>query len=159
LPVNADFQNGYADAPDDVAANVRRCIDTGVAGLSIEDMTGDSGRPFYPMALAAERVAAARAAIDASGMGVVLTGRAQGMLFGDADLDDVMARLQAYAAAGADCLFAPGLRTPEQIRAVIDAVAPKPVNVLVGPIGLTGAEVGALGVRRISVGSGLARAA
>jgi 2-methylisocitrate lyase-like PEP mutase family enzyme len=160
LPVNADFENGYADAPEDVAANVRLCVETGVAGLSIEDATGREEAPVYDIALATERMRAARAAIDATGTGVVLTGRAECFLVGRPDLDETIARLKAYAEAGADCLYAPGLRTKEQVAAVVAAVAPKPVNVLVGAAGgFTVAELAALGVRRISVGGALARAA
>ena len=160
LPVNADFEHGYARAPEDVAENVRRCVETGVAGLSIEDSTGDPAQPLFEPALAAERIAAARAAIDATRSGVVLTGRAEGFIAGRPDLDGMIARLTAYSAAGADCLFAPGLKTREQISAVVRAVAPKPVNVIVStPIGLDLKEIAALGVRRVSVGSALARAA
>jgi 2-methylisocitrate lyase-like PEP mutase family enzyme len=160
LPVNVDFENGYADAPEDVAANVRLCVDTGVAGLSIEDGTGRQASPLYDIALATERMRAARAAIDATGTGVVLTGRAECFLVGRPDLDETIARLKAYAEAGADCLYAPGLRTKEQVAAVVAAVAPKPVNVLVAAAGgFTVAELAALGVRRVSVGGALARAA
>jgi 2-methylisocitrate lyase-like PEP mutase family enzyme len=160
LPVNADFGSGFADAPDDVAENVRRCIATGIAGLSIEDSTGRPAAPLYDREVAAERVRAARRAIDESGEDVLLTGRAEGFLFRDPNADDVIGRLRAYAEAGADCLFAPGVSTREQIAAVVAAVAPKPVNVLVLPTsGLTVADFTALGVRRLSTGSGLARAA
>src|SRR5262245_45083891 len=160
VPVNADFGAGYADAPEDVARNVRLCVDTGVAGLSIEDATGDPARPLYDIDLAAERVRAARAAIDASGADVVLTGRAEGRLGSDTDLGAAIRRLRAYAEAGADCLFAPGITTPDQIAAVVAAMAPKPVNVLASPAhGLTVRELADLGVRRLSVGSGLARTA
>jgi 2-methylisocitrate lyase-like PEP mutase family enzyme len=160
VPLNADFGSGYADDPDEVADNVRRCIETGVAGLSIEDATGDSARPLYDPDLAARRVRAARGAIDESGVDVVLTGRAEGFLNGEPDLDAAIRRLQAYAEAGADCLFAPGLTTREQIAAVVAAVAPKPVNVLVPPsAGFTVKDLAALGVRRLSLGSGLARTA
>jgi 2-methylisocitrate lyase-like PEP mutase family enzyme len=160
LPVNADFGQGFADDPDEVAHNVRLCVATGVAGLSIEDATGDRARPLYDPDLAARRVRAARTAIDEAGGDVVLTGRAEGLLHGEPDLDVAIRRLRAYADAGADCLFAPGLTTREQIAAVVTAVAPKPVNVLVPPsAGLTVKDLAALGVRRLSVGSGLARAA
>lgn len=160
LPVNADFGAGYADAPEALAENVRRCVATGVAGLSIEDATGDTREPLFEPGLAAARVRAARAAIDAVGGDVVLTARAECFLVGRPDLDEAVRRLVAYAEAGADCLYAPGVKTREQIAALVDAVAPKPVNVLVAaPIGLTLADLAALGVRRVSVGSGLARAA
>ncbi len=160
LPVNADFGQGFADDPDEVAHNVRLCVATGVAGLSIEDATGDRARPLYDPDLAARRVRAARTAIDEAGGDVVLTGRAEGFVHGEPDLDAAIRRLRAYADAGADCLFAPGLTTREQIAAVVAAVAPKPVNVLVPPsAGLTVKDLAALGVRRLSVGSGLARAA
>ena len=158
LPVNADFENGYADDPTGVAENVRLCVETGVAGLSIEDSTGRKEQPLYDLAHAAERVAAARAAIADSG--VMLVARAECFLVGMDDLDEVIRRLQAYATAGADCLYAPGIGTREQIAAVVAAVAPKPVNALIsGPIGLTMADAAALGVRRVSVGGALARAA
>src|SRR5215468_1997180 len=160
VPVNADFGNGYADDPDEVGRNVRLCVATGVAGLSIEDSTGDRARPLYDPELAVRRVRAARSAIDASGEDVVLTGRAEGMLGHDPDLDRTIARLRAYAEAGADCLYAPGISTREQIAAVVAAVAPRPVNVLAVPAaGLTVGDLAALGVRRVSVGGGLARTA
>lgn len=160
LPVNADFQNGFAPDPDGVAENVRRALDTGIAGLSIEDATGDSAHPLYDLDTAVARLRAARAAIDAAGGDAILVGRAECFLHGRPDLDEVVARLRAYADAGADCLYAPGLTTREQIAAVVAAVAPKPVNVLVWrPQGLTVAEIAALGVRRISVGGALARSA
>ena len=161
LPVNADFESGYAHDPEGVAENVRRCIDTGVAGLSIEDATGDPSAPLYEAALAAERIRAARAAIDASGTGVLLTARAECYLVGNPDpLRESIRRLEAYAAAGADVLYAPGLRTPEEIRAVVEAVRPKPVNVLMAAnTGIQLKELADLGVRRVSVGSALARAA
>ncbi len=160
VPVNADYENGYAHEPDGVAENVRLCVATGVAGLSIEDSTGDRPKPLYDLDAAVARIRAARAAIDRAGGDTVLTGRAEGFLVGKPDLDEVIRRLIAYSGAGADCLYAPGLRTREQIAAVVRAVAPKPVNLLIGgPIGLTVADVAALGVRRISTGGGLARAA
>jgi methylisocitrate lyase len=160
LPVNADFENGYADAPDGVAANVLRAVETGVAGLSIEDSTGRADQPLYDLPLAVARVRAARQAIDRSGSGVLLTARAECFLVGHPEpLPEAIRRLQAYAAEGADCLYAPGLRTPEQISAVVKAVAPKPVNLLVGGPGVGVAEAAALGVRRISTGGALARAA
>jgi len=157
LPVNADFGAGYADAPGEVAANVRRCVAAGVAGLSIEDSTGDTARPLYELPLAAERIGAAR---SAAGADVVLTARAECFLVGRRDLDEVIRRLTAYAEAGADCLYAPGITTREEIAGVVAAVAPKPVNVLVGGASdLTVAELTTLGVRRVSLGSGLARSA
>jgi 2-methylisocitrate lyase-like PEP mutase family enzyme len=160
LPVNADYESGYAHAPAEVGENVRLCVETGVAGLSIEDNTGDRENPLYAIDHAVARIRAARAAIDASGADVVLTARAECFLVGRPDLDETIRRLAAYSDAGADCLFAPGLRTPEAIGAVVKAAAPKPVNVLVGgPLGLSVADLAALGVRRISVGSALARAA
>jgi 2-methylisocitrate lyase-like PEP mutase family enzyme len=158
LPVNADFENGYADDPDGVFASVQLCAATGVAGLSIEDSTGRKEKPLYEIDRAVERIRAARAAIGESG--VVLVGRAECFLVGQAELNEVIRRLVAYAEAGADCLYAPGLRTREDIVATVAAVAPKPVNLLLsGPIGLTMKDCAALGVRRVSVGSGLARAA
>jgi 2-methylisocitrate lyase-like PEP mutase family enzyme len=161
LPLNADFQSGYADDPDGVARNVRRCVDTGVSGLSIEDSTGDAQRPLYDLALARERIQAARQAIDASGTGVVLTARAECYLVGHADpLAESIRRLQAYAEAGADVLYAPGCSGREAIAAIVGAVAPRPVNILMGwNEGLTVGDLAALGARRISVGGALARAA
>jgi 2-methylisocitrate lyase-like PEP mutase family enzyme len=161
LPVNADFEGGYAHAPDDVAANVRLCVDTGVAGLSIEDATGDREHPLYDLDLAVERIAAARAAIDESGTGVMLTARAECFLVGHPDpLEESLRRLRAYAAAGADVLYAPGPTNREQIETIVQAVHPKPVNVLMFTnTGLTVADLAAMGVRRISVGSSLARSA
>jgi 2-methylisocitrate lyase-like PEP mutase family enzyme len=160
LPVNADFQNGYADRPEDVAVNVTRCIETGVAGLSIEDSTGKAETPLYDRETAIERVRAARAAIDDSGIPVVLTARCEAWLVGDADArQTALDRLAAYADTGADCLYAPGVREPADISAIVKAVSPKPVNVLVGGPGLTVGQLGDLGVRRISVGSAFARVA
>ncbi len=161
LPVNADFESGYADDPEGVAASVRRCVATGVAGLSIEDATGDRARPLHDLPQAVERLAAARTAIDESGTGVLLTARAECFLVGDEDpLRESIRRLTAYARAGADVLFAPGIYQRDDIKTLTDALAPKPVKVLVGRnIGLTVADLAALGVRRISVGSALARAA
>lgn len=158
LPVNADFENGYGDDPEGVFANVQLCVDTGVAGLSIEDSTGRKDKPLYEIDRGVERIRAARAAIGESG--VVLVGRAECFLVGRPDVAEAIRRLVAYAEAGADCLYAPGLRTREDIAATVAAVAPKPVNLLVsGPVGLTMEDCAALGVRRVSVGSGLARAA
>jgi 2-methylisocitrate lyase-like PEP mutase family enzyme len=161
LPVTADFMSGYGLAPEDVAESVRRCVATGVAGLSIEDATGDPASPLYDMPIAVERVRAARSAIDQSGDDVLLTARAECYHVGHANpFRESVRRLQAYAAAGADVLFAPGPRSPSEIKALVEAVAPKPLNVLVvGDIGLGVAEIAALGVRRISVGGALALAA
>jgi 2-methylisocitrate lyase-like PEP mutase family enzyme len=159
LPVNADFEGGFAHEADKVAANVARAAKTGVAGLSIEDSTGDAAKPLYERALAIERIKAARAAIDADKSGVLLVGRCEGFLVGQPDLTMVIDRLTAYADVGADCLYAPGIKTREQISAVVKAVHPKPVNLLVGAPGISVAEAAELGVRRISVGGSLARAA
>jgi len=162
LPVNADFQAGYADEPEEVAGNVQLCIETGVAGLSIEDSTGRSDRPLYGKELAVERIRAARSAIDSSETGVLLTGRCEAWLVGHADpLRTALKRLIAYAEAGADCLYAPGVTKPEEIAHIVKTVAPKPVNVLVSGFNhqLTVSELADHGVRRISVGSGLALAA
>jgi len=161
LPVNADFQGGYAADPDGVARNVRRCVETGVAGLSIEDSLGDREQPLYQLPLAVERIRAARRAIDATGADVMLTARAECFLVGHpTPLEESIRRLQAYAAAGADVLYAPGPRTRSDISAIVAAVAPRPVNVLVSAkTELRLADLAALGVRRVSVGSGLARAA
>ena len=159
LPVNADFEGGFAHEPQKVAINVARAVATGIAGLSIEDSTGDKANPLYERALAIERIKAARAAIDADNSGALLVGRCEGFLVGQGDLAMVIDRLNAYAEAGADCLYAPGIKSKEQIAAVVKAVHPKPVNLLIGSPGLTVAEVADLGVRRISVGGSLARAA
>ncbi|MCC8396694.1 isocitrate lyase/phosphoenolpyruvate mutase family protein [Paraburkholderia sp. MMS20-SJTR3] len=160
LPVNADFENGFGSSPDEVAASVTLAVGTGVAGLSIEDSTGDPAAPLFPLDVAVQRVSAARKAIDQSGGDTLLIGRAENFFAGKPDLDDAIARLQAYAAAGADCLYAPGIQTREQIETVVAAVAPKPVNLLIGSTSeLTLQDVAALGVRRISVGGALARAA
>lgn len=160
LPVNADFENGYASDAAGVAESVRLAVETGVAGLSIEDSTGDAAKPLFDVDVAVERMRAARRAIDKAGGDTLLVGRAEGFLWGRPDLADAILRLKAYSDAGADCLYAPGIRTPEQIRAVVDAVAPKPVNLLVGSTSeLTMQAIAALGVRRVSVGGALARAA
>jgi 2-methylisocitrate lyase-like PEP mutase family enzyme len=162
LPVNADFQNGYADDPEAVAVNVRLCVETGVAGLSIEDNSGRTDKPLYDSDLALERIKAARAAIDASGIPVVLTARCEAYLVGDSDpLRTSVNRLEAFAAAGADCLYAPGASKPDEIAQIVKAVAPKPVNVLISTnnCDLTTSQLTDLGVRRISVGGALARAA
>ena len=163
LPVNADFKNGYADEPERVAENVALCVATGVAGLSVEDSTEDrSSKPLYDFELAVERVKAARQAIDASGVPVVLTARCEAWLVGDPDpFATSIKRLTAYAEAGADCLYAPSVTKPDEISAIVKAVAPKPVNVLVSKPdpNMTVAKLAELGVRRISVGSSLARVA
>ncbi len=159
LPVNADFEGGFAVDPDGVAANVALAAATGVAGLSIEDSTGDAALPLHPFELAVERIRAARRALDASDSGVLLTGRSEGFIVGRADLAETIRRLVAYAEAGAECLYAPGIRTPEEIGAVVRAVAPRPVNVLAHTDFATVAALAALGVRRISVGGALARTA
>lgn len=162
LPVNADFQAGYADAPEGVAGNVALCVASGVAGLSIEDATGNPAAPLYERGLAIERIRAARRAIDGTGLPVLLTARCEAWLVGHPDAERLaLDRLAAFAEAGADCLFAPGVRTPEAIAAIVKAVAPKPVNVLVSapsPV-LTMSRLADLGVRRVSVGSALARVA
>jgi len=161
LPVNADFEAGFAERPEAVAVNVRRCVDTGVAGLSIEDSTGDARNPLYELPLAIDRIRASRAAIDGSGTGVLLTARAECFLVGHAEpLKESVRRLQAFAEAGADVLYAPGVYRAEDIKTIVTAVSPKPVNVLVSRnIGMTMADLAALGVRRVSVGSTLARVA
>jgi len=162
LPVNADFLAGYADEPEGVAANVQLCIDTGVAGLSIEDNTGRPDAPLYQKKLAVERIRAARAAIDDSRIDVVLTGRCEAWLVHDPNqLATTLDRLAAYAEAGADCLYAPGVSDPDEIAQIVRTVAPKPVNVLVSGFNhqLSFSQLADLGVRRISVGSGLALAA
>src|SRR5215471_5626605 len=162
LPVNADFLNGYADEPETVAANVKLCIETGVAGLSIEDNSGNPDRPLYQKKLAIERMRAARSAIDESGTGVALTSRCEAWLVGDVDpLRTALDRLLAYAEAGADCLYAPGVCAPDEIVQIVKAIAPKPVNVLISGFNhrLSFSQVADLGVRRISVGSGLSLAA
>ena len=160
VPINADFEGGYADAPQDVAESVRLCIETGVAGLSIEDSTMDPAIPLYDFDLALARVRAARATVDKAGGDVVFTARSEGFIRGRPDLDETIRRLKAFADAGADCLYAPGIKTPEQIAAVVKAVAPKPVNFLMASAtDLTLDSLARLGVRRISLGGTLARAA
>jgi methylisocitrate lyase len=159
VPVNADFEGGFAVAPEGVAVNVTAATHTGIAGISIEDSTGDADHPLFEFGLAVERVHAARRAIDATGSEVLLTGRSEGFIVGRPDLNETIRRLSAYAEAGAECLYAPGIRTPEDIAAVVKAVAPKPVNVLVGADFSTVSQLADLGVRRISVGGALARAA
>ncbi len=159
VPVNGDFEGGFAIEPENVSANVARAVETGIAGLSIEDSTGDPSNPLFDFALAVERIKAARHAIDHGGTAVLLTGRSEGFIVGRPDLSETIRRLIAYADAGAECLYAPGIRTKEEIRAVVAAVSPKPVNVLVGGDFTTVTELAGLGVRRISVGGALARAA
>ncbi|HLG85783.1 MAG TPA: isocitrate lyase/phosphoenolpyruvate mutase family protein [Alphaproteobacteria bacterium] len=157
VPLNADFENGHADAAEAVAKNVARAVETGIAGLSIEDSTGNGASPLYDFEDAVARIAAARRAIDASGTGVVLTARSEGFIRGRPDLEETIRRLTAFSQAGADCLYAPGIQAPEQIAAVVKAVAPKPINVLT--LGHSAATLAGLGVRRISVGGSLARVA
>ena len=160
VPLNADFEDGLADDLDGLTENVTRCVATGVAGLSIEDSPNDGSVPLYPLDVAVARVKTARAAIDRAGGDVVFTARAEGFIRGVPDLDDVIRRLRAYKDAGADCLYAPGIKTREQIEAVVKAVAPKPVNFLnSGAFGFTVDDLAAMGVRRISVGGSLARVA
>jgi methylisocitrate lyase len=158
LPINADFEDGFAVEPEEVAANVKRAVETGIAGLSVEDSTGNPDEPLYEFELSVERVRAARRAIDETGTGVVLTGRSEGFVAGRPDIDETIRRLQAYSEAGADCLYAPRIEG-EHVRAVVDAVAPKPVNLLVNAPFTTVEEAASLGVRRISVGGTLARTA
>ncbi len=159
VPVNADFEGGYAVEPDEVAANVKLAAATGIAGLSIEDSTGDQAQPLHDFNLAVDRVRAARQAIDESGTGVLLTGRSEGFVAGRPDIDETIRRLRAYSEAGADCLYAPRIDTVEQIAAIIAAVSPKPVNLLINTPFITVAQAAALGVRRVSVGGTLARTA
>jgi 2-methylisocitrate lyase-like PEP mutase family enzyme len=159
VPFNADFEKGFAVEPGGVAANVAAAVETGVAGLSIEDSTGDAANPIFEFGLAVERIRAARRAIDESGRAVVLTGRSEGFLVGRTDIGETIRRLTAYAEAGAECLYAPGLRSIADIATVVKAVAPRPVNVLASSDFTTVAELASLGVRRISVGGALARAA
>jgi methylisocitrate lyase len=159
VPVNADFEGGFAVEPEGVAANVTAALATGIAGLSIEDSTGDASNPLFEFDLAVDRIRAARQAIEASRTGVLLTGRSEGFLVGRADLAETIRRLTAYAEAGADCLYAPGIRTRDQIEAIVRAVAPRPVNVLAGSDFATVPQLAEMGVRRISVGGALARTA
>jgi 2-methylisocitrate lyase-like PEP mutase family enzyme len=160
VPINADFESGFALDPEGVAESVRLAVETGVAGLSIEDSTGETAQPLYPLDEAVARLRAARQAIDRAGGDTLLVARAECFLVGRPDMDETVSRLRAYASVGADCLYAPGLRSSEQISAVVAAVAPKPLNLLIGWASeLTVAEIAALGVRRISVGGALARAA
>jgi 2-methylisocitrate lyase-like PEP mutase family enzyme len=159
VPLNADFEGGFADHPEGVASNVELAVTTGIAGLSIEDSTGDADAPLYPFELAVARIRAARRAIDKSGTGVLLTGRSEGFVVGRPDLEETVRRLKAYADAGADCLYAPRISTTDEISAVVAAVAPKPVNLLANEPFITVSEAASLGVRRISVGGTLARTA
>jgi 2-methylisocitrate lyase-like PEP mutase family enzyme len=159
IPVNADFEGGFAVEPEGVATNVARAVKTGLAGLSIEDSTGDKAKPLFDRSLAIERIKAARKAIDADKSGVLLTGRCEAFLWGVTDLKLVIDRLLAYSDAGADCLYAPGLKTKDDIAAVVKAVAPKPFNLLIGASGLSLEQARDIGVRRISVGGSLARTA
>ena len=159
VPVNADFEGGYAVTPEDVATNVTRAVDTGIAGLSIEDWSGDVADPLFELDLAVERMAAARDAIDRSGTGVLLTGRSEGFVRGRPDIEGTVQRLLAYADAGADCLYAPRLDRTEQVEQIVAAVAPKPVNLLLNSPFTTVADAERLGVRRVSVGGTLARTA
>ena len=160
VPVNADFEGGYAHDPAGVAENVRRCVETGVAGLSIEDFTGDDADPLYDFDLAVKRVRAARDAIDKAGGAVVFTARTEGFIKQRPDMAETIRRLKAFADAGADCLYPPGIRTREQIETVVKAVAPLPVNLLMSSAsGLTVKDIADMGVRRISIGGTLARVA
>lgn len=159
VPVNADFEGGFAVDPEQVNVNVKLAAATGVAGLSIEDSTGDEAHPLHDVDLAVERIRAARQAIDDSGTGIVLTGRSEGFVVGRPDIDETIRRLRAYAEAGADCLYAPRIGTVEHVAAIIAAVSPKPVNLLINAPFITVAEAAELGVRRISVGGTLARTA
>ncbi|MGZ8274268.1 MAG: isocitrate lyase/PEP mutase family protein [Burkholderiaceae bacterium] len=160
LPLNADFESGFAHDAAEVAESVRRAAETGVAGLSIEDSTGDAAHPLFDIDIAVDRIRAARHAIDKAGVDTLLVGRSEGFIAGRPDLAETIARLQAYSNAGADCLYAPGIRTRDEIVAVVAAVAPKPVNLLVGaPSEFNVQDIAALGVRRISVGGALARSA
>jgi len=159
VPVNADFEGGFAIDPEHVAANVKLAAATGVAGLSIEDSTGDELHPLYEFDLAVDRIRAARRAIDESGTGIVLTGRSEGFVCGRPDIDETIRRLHAYGEAGADCLYAPRIETVEHVASIIAAVSPKPVNLLINAPFMTVTEAAALGVRRISVGGTLARTA
>lgn len=160
VPLNLDFEGGYADDPDTVAANVKLGVATGVAGISIEDFTGDEADPLYPFDLALARVKAARKAIDETGTGVVFTARSEGFIHGRPHMEETVRRLKAFAEAGADCLYAPGIKTRDQIETVVKAVAPTPVNLLMSFAGgFTVDDIAAMGVRRISVGGTLARVA
>jgi 2-methylisocitrate lyase-like PEP mutase family enzyme len=159
LPVNADFQNGFASLPEEVAANVGLAVQTGVAGLSIEDYSGDPAAPLFEFGLAVDRIRAARAAIDASGTGIVLTARSEGFVWDRPDINETLRRLSGYAEAGADCLYAPWITSLDHVSAIVDAVSPKPVNLLIHTPFTTVDEAARLGVRRISVGGMLAKTA
>jgi 2-methylisocitrate lyase-like PEP mutase family enzyme len=159
VPVNADFEGGFAVDPAEVAANARLAAETGIAGLSVEDSTGDADEPLFEFELAVERIRAVRQALDESGTGVVLTGRSEGFIVGRPDIAETIRRLKAYADAGADCLYAPLITRAEDISAVVAAVAPKPVNLLINAPSMTVAEAASLGVRRVSVGGTLAKTA
>jgi 2-methylisocitrate lyase-like PEP mutase family enzyme len=159
VPVNADFEGGFADDPEQVARNVKLAAATGIAGLSIEDSTGDPAEPLYEFAFAVERIRAARRAIDESGTGILLTGRSEGFVAGRPDIAETIRRLKAYSEAGADCLYAPRIASVEHVEAIVDAVSPKPVNLLVNAPFITVRDAASLGVRRISVGGTLARTA
>ncbi len=159
LPVNADFQNGFAAEPEQVAANVGLAVQTGVTGLSIEDFSGDPAEPLFEFGLAIERILAARAAIDDSGTGVLLTARSEGFVWDRPDIGETIRRLNAYAEAGADCLYAPFITSPDHVSAIVAAVSPKPVNLLIHTPFTTVAQAAGLGVRRISVGGMLAKVA
>lgn len=161
VPMNADFGNGFADDPESLAENVKLCVATGVAGLSIEDLSGNQSKPLYDIELAVERIRAARAAIDAAGGDVILVARSEACRLGFSDAaNEAIRRLEQFGEAGADCLYAPGVRSRDDIAALVKAVAPKPLNVLIGePIGLSVSDMADLGVRRVSVGGALARAA
>jgi 2-methylisocitrate lyase-like PEP mutase family enzyme len=159
VPVNADFEGGFAIEPEQVGVNVEKATGTGIAGLSIEDSSGDPSAPLLDYTLAVERIRAARRAIDAVGSGTLLTARSEGFIVGRPDLAETIRRLVAFAEAGADCLFAPGIRSMTEIASIVGAVAPRPVNVLVGGDFSTVARLAGAGVRRISLGGALARAA
>jgi 2-methylisocitrate lyase-like PEP mutase family enzyme len=161
VPINADFESGYADTADGVAESVRLAVATGVAGLSIEDRTGDKAKPLYDLEAAIERIEAARVAIDAAGGDTILVARSECFLVGHPDpLREAIRRLQRFAEAGADCLYAPGAQKREDVAAIVEAVAPRPVNVLIGaPVAMTLSDFAALGVRRVSVGGAFARVA
>lgn len=159
VPVSADFEGGFAHEPEDVATNVMLATNTGISGLSIEDSSGEEAAPLFEFNMAVDRVRAARQAIDDSGTGIVLTARSEGFVCGRPDLEETVGRLGAYAEAGADCLYAPGIRTVQHVAALVAAVSPKPLNVLIDGPFTTVAEMAQLGVRRVSVGGALASSA
>ncbi len=159
VPVNADFEGGFAVDPQEVAANVKLAAGTGIAGLSIEDSSGNEADPLFALDLAVDRIRAARQAIDETGTGIILTGRSEGFVCGRPDIDETIRRLRAYAEAGADCLYAPRIESVEHIAAIVSAVSPKPVNLLINAPFMTVGQAAELGVRRISVGGTLARTA